>query len=442
LREGYLTRAKFYDELEKDFLVFDVDSISSSGDKIVLKGSPGDDTFWREHVDEVYCGKLDTDNMHRNYHYSKIQNKRNLGDLVKIAIEVDMRTPNYNLYRYQKIHLLLSNQASTPTAPHINNRMTGDWLIVDIRYTFDGNTYKQTVKLIKRELELAPGETLQADSLGGDNTGGEQAGDNTAFDGTNAAEQGAANAASPDSADFPLTREIYREIYRGKVSERISEKYYEPMVAAMKKHGITSKPQIAAFLSQINAETGHLRFVTELASGEKYEGRADLGNTSAGDGPRYKGRGLIQITGRNNYNKAGKWLGKDFVGRPDSVAADNATHGKGAASAEQIENSILTAMYYWKAGSAWGDLNEIAAKLDASRPLFEGFGTAVESAPNTQDNGRAFGTKKNKNWATSTNKGEQARLFTVICFGVNGGYNGYRERMLNYERARKLLANK
>ncbi|WP_258045773.1 glycoside hydrolase family 19 protein [Mycobacterium kansasii] len=54
-----------------------------------------------------------------------------------------------------------------------------------------------------------------------------------------------------------------------------------------------------------------------------YEGRADLGHTQAGDGPRYKGRGAIQVTGRYNYTKMSKDLGVDFVDHPELAAPRN-----------------------------------------------------------------------------------------------------------------------
>ena len=57
--------------------------------------------------------------------------------------------------------------------------------------------------------------------------------------------------------------------------------------------------------------------LVELASGAKYEGRSDLGNTSPGDGKRYKGRGLVQTTGKGNYIYWSKRLGVDFVKNPD-----------------------------------------------------------------------------------------------------------------------------
>lgn len=75
---------------------------------------------------------------------------------------------------------------------------------------------------------------------------------------------------------------------------------------AMARRRIDTPRRVAAFLAQIGHESGQLRYVRELASGEAYDTGAlatRLGNTPAadGDGQRYRGRGLIQITGRTNY---------------------------------------------------------------------------------------------------------------------------------------------
>jgi putative chitinase len=69
----------------------------------------------------------------------------------------------------------------------------------------------------------------------------------------------------------------------------------------MDEFGIDTPLRQAAFVAQIAHESGSLRYVRELASGAAYEGRGDLGNTQPGDGIKFKGRGLIQITGRSNY---------------------------------------------------------------------------------------------------------------------------------------------
>jgi hypothetical protein len=68
------------------------------------------------------------------------------------------------------------------------------------------------------------------------------------------------------------------------------------------------------------------------AAQTRYEGRADLGNTQAGDGKRFLGRGFVQITGRANYHKASNLVGKDLVNNPDlaldpEIAARIIVHG-------------------------------------------------------------------------------------------------------------------
>lgn len=86
--------------------------------------------------------------------------------------------------------------------------------------------------------------------------------------------------------------------------------------SAMEEFGIDKYFLEAAFLAQLAHESGELRFMEELASGEDYEGREDLGNTQPGDGRRFKGRGPIQLTGRANYKKYGKILGLDLEKDP------------------------------------------------------------------------------------------------------------------------------
>jgi len=109
------------------------------------------------------------------------------------------------------------------------------------------------------------------------------------------------------------------------------------LIIAMRKYGITSKLERAHFLAQCAHESGNYVYKSELASGRAYEGRSDLGNTNSGDGPRYKGRGYIQVTGRANYAAYSKYLvskGLDNVlNNPDLVAT------KYAADA---------ACYWWK----------------------------------------------------------------------------------------------
>lgn len=100
---------------------------------------------------------------------------------------------------------------------------------------------------------------------------------------------------------------------------------YSPGIAAcFQRHGLTTPLRQAHFLAQIGHESGSLRFSAEIASGAAYERRADLGNTQPGDGPRFKGRGLIQLTGRANYTRFGEAIGRkaEILADPALVATD------------------------------------------------------------------------------------------------------------------------
>ncbi len=77
-----------------------------------------------------------------------------------------------------------------------------------------------------------------------------------------------------------------------------------------------SKLRLAHFYAQLAHESDGFKTLEEYASGSAYEGRLDLGNTSAGDGKKYKGRGYIQITGRYNYAAAGNAMKQDLMTTP------------------------------------------------------------------------------------------------------------------------------
>lgn len=102
---------------------------------------------------------------------------------------------------------------------------------------------------------------------------------------------------------------------------------------AMSRFNITTSLRCAHFLAQVGHESGRLFYVKELASGNAYEGRADLGNNRAGDGIKFKGRGLIQITGRVNYQLASNALNVDFIKTPELL--------------ETKENAALSAAWFW-----------------------------------------------------------------------------------------------
>ena len=92
---------------------------------------------------------------------------------------------------------------------------------------------------------------------------------------------------------------------------------YTPLLNQyMHEYKICGSEREAAFLATIIHESGSFRYTREIASGASYEGRKDLGNIYKGDGVKFRGRGLIQLTGRSNYERASKALGIDFVSNP------------------------------------------------------------------------------------------------------------------------------
>lgn len=119
-------------------------------------------------------------------------------------------------------------------------------------------------------------------------------------------------------------------------------KYVEPLNDAMAEYDINNPEREAMFLAQVAHESGGFHYVRELATGGAYEGRVDLGNTQPGDGIRYKGRGLIQITGRANYKSCGDALGENLIDMPELL--------------EQPELACRSAAWFWSTKK----LNEIA----------------------------------------------------------------------------------
>ena len=104
-------------------------------------------------------------------------------------------------------------------------------------------------------------------------------------------------------------------------------RFVEPLNACMARYAIDTPLRQAHFLAQIGHESGQLRYTEEIASGQAYEGRRDLGNTQPGDGRRFKGRGLIQLTGRANYSAyqaaiADAYPGIDLLATPEILSTD------------------------------------------------------------------------------------------------------------------------
>ena len=149
---------------------------------------------------------------------------------------------------------------------------------------------------------------------------------------------------------------------------------------AMNRCQIVGTRRVAAFIAQIGHESGQLRYMREIwgptAAQARYEGRADLGNTQPGDGSKFRGRGLIQITGRSNYKTCGEALGLNLIDQPELL--------------EKPQYACMSAAWFW----ATRGLNALA------------------------DEGK----------------------FDTITRRINGGQNGAADRQALYAKALKVLA--
>ena len=122
---------------------------------------------------------------------------------------------------------------------------------------------------------------------------------------------------------IPVDGHTMREIaprFSGELAERqdaIITAVGPVLATTLEAYEIDNRLRIAHFLAQTCHESAGFRTTEEFASGQGYEGRADLGNTQPGDGPRYKGRGLLQLTGRANYRRIGAALGVDLEANPE-----------------------------------------------------------------------------------------------------------------------------
>jgi putative chitinase len=156
--------------------------------------------------------------------------------------------------------------------------------------------------------------------------------------------------------------------------------FLDVLNAAMAEFHIDTLLRQACFLAQVAHESGSLQYTREIASGDAYDAgplAARLGNTpeADGDGQRFKGRGLLQITGTTNYRACGNALGRDLLADP--------------AFLETPIGASRSAAWFWSNRG----LNDLA------------------------DQG-SFGT---------------------ICQKINGGFNGLDDRIRHYVRCRKAL---
>lgn len=163
------------------------------------------------------------------------------------------------------------------------------------------------------------------------------------------------------------------------------EIFVEPLAATFGEFSIDTLARCSSFLAQVAHESGGFHYLRELASGEAYEGNAHLGNTEPGDGPRFKGRGLIQITGRKNYALAAEALGLPLLEQPELL--------------EEPLQACRSAGWFWTIGAGLNlskraiahgvpigcNLNDLADSGD-----FEGITLAINGGLNGQDDRVAY----------------------------------------------------
>lgn len=190
--------------------------------------------------------------------------------------------------------------------------------------------------------------------------------------------------------------------------------WVRPLNSAMARFDIVTAPRMAAFLAQAAHESNQLRWLVErldyspkrlmavwprrfptLARAEAYAhsperlanfvyaNRLGNGDTASGDGWRYRGRGIFQLTGRGNYRRVGEALGLPLEAEPELL--------------EQPEHAALSAAQFWQARG----LNELADDRSDDNDLTD---------------------------------------FERICVLVSGGRTGLATRMAYWEAAKTVLA--
>ena len=134
---------------------------------------------------------------------------------------------------------------------------------------------------------------------------------------------------------MPLTKLQLKNICPLAKDENL-DKYIPHLNMLMPKYEINTLPRIRHFIAQIAHESGQFRYSKELSDGKQYENRKDLGNIYSGDGVKFKGRGLIQITGRYNYKEISNYLfGNDILLTSPEIL-------------EQPAYSVEVACWFWK----------------------------------------------------------------------------------------------
>lgn len=160
------------------------------------------------------------------------------------------------------------------------------------------------------------------------------------------------------------------------------DRYLVYLNETLVKYSIDSPLRVSNFLTQILHESGNLYYSEEIASGRAYEYREDLGNIKLGDGVAFKGRGLIQLTGAYTYKRYGNYVKYDFNKNPKELSSP--------------KYAMDSAGWFWK-----------EFKKDK-------FGNNLNSFSDKND-------------------------FVKITYFVNGGFNGFYDRLQKYSKCLEVF---
>lgn len=162
----------------------------------------------------------------------------------------------------------------------------------------------------------------------------------------------------------------------GSADQARYEQLVGPFNKAMRDADITNVNRAVMWCAQVGHESVGLLYSEEIADGSAYEGMEELGNTQPGDGPRFKGRGPIQLTGRNNYTQCSQWGFEQGILPSPTFFVDNP---EAAASDEYL---FVGSVYYWTV--ARPNLNQLSDNQD-----IEGATQAINGRYNGLEDRRA-----------------------------------------------------
>jgi putative chitinase len=196
-----------------------------------------------------------------------------------------------------------------------------------------------------------------------------------------------------------ITVDILKEIAPG--GKETNFKLFPELVNWMNHYfpiyGIDQNGEYCHFLCQAAHETNSFNTLEEYASGKAYEGRKDLGNIYPGDGVKFKGKGIFQITGRNNYRS----LTVEWRKENEDSAID---FEEMPVILKQPQYAVWSALMFWRDH----DFNSIA---------------------NMPDSAQIPSKRLNRSLSP---------LEYITC-RVNGGFNGFDQRKIFYERCKEMF---